>query len=271
MNAISKAINDIHFKIPNRMLNIAFREQVSAIDNFISIDDAIMTKVLRPRILVDTNLVGGVITLIPINGCEVSWLQNMQYLVRVPKTLTNNKAIISVLSIVASTLYAPSGNALAGQYVTNSADVSPMLGSGLNMMNNLSNTPAVQTSRLELIGENIIMVQDPSIGIFDGMLRCSVENNANLENINPRAYLTFGELVTRGVKSYIYNHCRMRLDQGYIYGGHELGVVNEIISEFNDAEAMYMEYLQTTWAKVAMMGNTAFMNRYIKAMMGNTM
>ena len=270
MNAISKALSELHFKIPDRILNIAFKEHNSAIDNFISIDEAIMAKLMRPRVLVDCNLVGGVMVVIPINKCEVTWLQNQQYLIRVPKELTNKKSIISVLSIVGTSYYMPSSNSLAGQYVTNAADVSPVLSSGLNMMNNLANSPAVHTSRLELIGENIITVQDPTVGIFDGALRCNVENNTNLENINPKAYLAFSEMVALAAKSYVYNHCRIRIDQGYLYGGHELGIVNEIIETYSDAETMYVEYRETKWAKDAAMQNTEFMNRYIKSMFGNT-
>ena len=270
MNAITKALSDLHFKIPDRILHIAFREHNNALDNFISIDETIMAKCIRPRVLVDCNIVGGVMAMIPLNKCEVNWLQDNQFIVRVPKEVTNNRSIVSVLSIVAMSYYMPTSGNMTGNYLTNAADMSPLLSSGLNMMNNLSNTPAVHTSRLELIGENIIIVQDPTIGIMDGALRCNVENNTNLENIPVRAYLAFSELVSYAIKSYIYNHCRIRVDQGYIYGGHELGIVTEIIESYADYENMYLECLNTKWAKIAKMANTEFMSRYIKSMFGNT-
>lgn len=262
MNAITKAISEIKFQIPLEILNLGFKEYSTKINQIISLDERIMSEFIRPRLLVDCNLVGGIETRIDLNRCKITALDNREFILEIPKTLTNNKNIITALSLVSNVVYSQSMSYPGS---------SPMESVANNMMNNLSTENVVQTSRLEVIGDNVILVQDPNMHLMNGVLRCMVANNTNLENINPRSYLALSELAVRGAKSFIRNKLLVKLNQGYIYGGHELGIIKEIIDEYSDAEEMYKEYRETTWKKVAYMNNSDSMSRYIKGMLGNTL
>jgi len=145
------------------------------------------------------------------------------------------------------------------------------LATGINMMNNLESENVIQTSRLELIGDNIVLVQDPTIHLINSILRCMVENDSKLSNIKPRSYIALSKLFTLALKSYIHNHLIVKLDQGFIQGGHELGVISNIITDYADAESEYQEHLATVVTKVLFMNDSDAMSRHIKSMISNTM
>jgi len=262
MNAVNKALTELRYTIPEDILNIGFMERNTRINQVISLDERIMSSVIRPRVLVDCNLVGGIMTKVDLNRCNIVNLADREFVVEVPKILTNGKSIVSLLSIVSNVIYSQS---------TAYSSMSPLSSAAMNMFNNLSTENVVQTSRLELIGDNTLIVQDPTIHLMDGILRCYIENNTNLENFNPRSYISFSKLVTLAVKSYLYNTCKVKLDQGYIYGGHELGVITEIIDSYSDAEELYQEHLNTVFRKVSFMNQSENMSRYIRSILGNTM
>lgn len=57
-----------------------------------------MSKVIRPRVLVDCNLVGGIQMTVPVNACNIDLLPSGESVVQVPRSVTNNKKIVTVLS-----------------------------------------------------------------------------------------------------------------------------------------------------------------------------
>jgi len=264
MNAITKALSEVGNSIPPEILGIGFMEKSNMINTSVSLEEMIMSKVLRPRVLVDTNLVGGIQTVISLDKCNISVLPTGETVVKVPKTATNNKSIMSVLSLIANTAQVPStlGQGIGG---------SDLVSAGVNLMNNLSNAVSIGTSRLELIADNTILVQDPSLPLYSGFVRCVLENSTNLENISPRNYGAFSILVILAVKAYIYNNLIVKLDKGYIWGGHELGTIKEIVDSYSDANEMYLTQLNTVWKKVAFLNNSNATSRLVTSMISNTL
>ena len=60
MSPIQKAVQDITFKIPQEILRQVFIDKRFSTVNYpVSIESQIIAKVVRPRVLVDCNLVGG--------------------------------------------------------------------------------------------------------------------------------------------------------------------------------------------------------------------
>ncbi len=60
MNALQKALANLHYTIPKEILYETFVSNENTYrDDGISIDDRILNTVIRPRIYIDTNLVGG--------------------------------------------------------------------------------------------------------------------------------------------------------------------------------------------------------------------
>ncbi len=263
MNAITKALEDLHYKVPTEILNIAFRENSEIVNAIIPLEERITAQVIRRRVLVDLNLVGGTEIRIDTGQCYLQAVNYNEFTIQVPKAVTGGKSIVSVLSLVANSMLAASDTAYSIPQQTENAM--------LKMYNNLASANVIQTTRLELIGENMVLVQDPNLSLVNSILRCTVENNSNLENISPRSYLDISELVSLAVKSYIYSRLKVKLDQGYIYYGHELGVITEIVDSYADAEQMYTDLVKTRIRKILFMNNRESMNRLIKGMLSNNL
>ena len=256
MNAINKAISEVYYHIPSEILNLCFNDNpASAV---VSIDDAMLTRVIRPRVLSDCNLVGGIETYIPANSCYVTDYSKeyiKEYIIEVPKHVIHNKNIISVLglfSLVTQQTRMDNGNA-----ITSAAS---------DLLRSISPETRISTSRLELVGNNKILVTDPNVWFVNGVIKCVVENSYNLSNLSPRSYIQFSQLVILAIKAYIHNYMIVKLGQGYIYNGHELGIVNDTINNYESANDEYREYLSTTWSKVAYHNDQTRLTNFISGL-----
>ena len=259
MNAVTNAINEVKFRIPYEVLHIAFKEQSDMINTAITLDEMILNKVIRPRVLTDCNLVGGTSILVDSNKCDITAVNPLEFVIKVPKSETGGKSIVSVQSLISNDNF----NSNTGIGMVDTQEVFT------KMANNLGSVIIAQTTRLELIGDNTILVSEPSVYLINCYLRCTVENDENMGNLNPRSYPAFSKLVELAIKSYIYNHLVIKLDKGYIYNGHELGSIKDIIDGYSDAEEMYQEHLNTVWRKVAFLNNSLTTENYITSMFGN--
>lgn len=261
MNAINNALSKIKFNIPYEVLNIAFVEY----DNYnynkiISLDEQIMAKVIRPRVLVDCNLISGQEMYVDLTFANVKYLATGEYLLEIPKKYTNGKSIIQPLELICNVYYT---NTFPG------SNSSPYVNDAVKMYNNLASHNIIQTSRLELIGENEVLVHDSSVQIINGVLRCRVELDSNLSSLHPSAFIKLENLCVLAVKAYIYNKCKILIDKGYITGGHELSSISEIVDSYQDANEQYYEFLQNTMRKVFFCSQSDNMNRFIQMQFGN--
>lgn len=261
MNAINKALNEIKFNIPPEILNIAFMEYAGINTNkIITLDEMIITKVIKPRCMVDCNLMQGIEMKIDLNQCNVYRTETYEYLIDVPKAVTQGKSILVPLELICNVMY--------GNYY-GSCSANNILSTGSLAYNNLANASVIQSSKLELIGENNILVHDQSIIILNGILRARIEYDSNMSNLLPSSYINFGKLCILAVKAYIYNYLKVKLDKGYLYGGHELGVINEIIDSYSDANEQYYEFLTDVMRKTLYMTQSMNLNNFVKSMFGN--
>ena len=73
MNAVQYGLSKIHLTIPNEVLVLAFRDPDPTRDQLVSLDDKIMTNFIRPHVMQDMNVVGG----IPIN-VDLSLVSSLQ-------------------------------------------------------------------------------------------------------------------------------------------------------------------------------------------------
>jgi len=254
MTAIRKAVADVYFNIPADILRLGF--EGSGLDNVISLDEAIINRVIRPRVMVDCNIVGGVSLTIPVGSCILHerFVSNMvETVIDVPKTLTNNRSIIAPVGIFQA-------------YLRHTVHVSDPLSNALNQMtNNMDPPQIVSVAKLEMIGENKVLAVAQQNMLYNTLLKCNVENDNNLANIATRSHLAFSELVLLAVKAYIYVNLQVKLGQGYIYNGHELGVVTDVLSDFSSANDDYKEYLRETWSKVAFCNDKVKMVNFLRS------
>ena len=264
MNPITKALDEVKFKIPRYILEQVFNDNLYGWKSApTSIDDSMLSLVIRPRVLVDCNLVGGAEIFVYLEGLESQLVNPYTIIYRIPKERTQGRSIIAPLSVynyLGGMITAPGINT---PYITNDTIMA-----GNAMMNALKAAPAISTAYIQLIGENTIMVRENARLTGINYLRCVVANDENMNHLQLRSYPAFSKLVTLAIKSYIYNTLVIKMDTAFLQGGQELGRFKEIVDEYADAEELYQTYLEEEWQGVAFMNDNESYTRFLKLNVG---
>lgn len=261
MNAVAKAIADLKFKIPPQVLKETFVENVHHWrQTVVSIDEQILNKVIKTRVLVDCNLVGGTEVVLSLKGCPFEIIDEYNVIYYIPKERTQGRVISSALSVSAL-------NYMAGTYVNYiSANETTRLANALN--NSVSQPPFISTARVTLVAENTLLVSEVTrIGEYDSV-RVILSDDETMSHLQIRSIPAFSKLVELAVKSYIYNELIIKMDMGMIKAGQELGRFREVVDSYSDAEQMYQDYLIQNWAAIAFMNDQDTMRRFIKLQIG---
>jgi hypothetical protein len=268
MNPITKALDEVLFRIPREILNVVFINPYQQYRDMPSdLKERINFQVMTPRVLVDCNLVGGVEVRIPLDDVPSETVDGGYTTVfRIPKSKTNGRSISAAFDVTYGNLY----NTQSGYGAHSYGRTSPVLSATASVMEAQLRTPYVGSARVELVGENVVMIQDSIILPQNLYLRCSLENDSTLSNIRVRSYPVFSRLVELAVKSYIYNNYIIKLDMGELRGGVQVGRFKEIVDSYADAETMYQEHLTEKWAKVAFMNDQESMHRFTSMLIGGS-
>jgi hypothetical protein len=268
LNSIQKAVSELKFRIPKAILEKTFltTNKYGMINYSSNVDEQIIRNVIKARVLVDCNMVGGVEELIPLVGLESEKPTPSTTVVMIPKTLTQGKSINSVLNI--SFLPPNAAAGLSTGMGTSRCPPNPMLQATSAMANALDGIPVVSTARVELINENVILIRDNINLPPNCYLRCILANDDELSNIQLRSYRFFANLVEYATKSYIYNELIINMDQDQLMGGASIGIFKEVVSGYADSEQNYRDYLQDVWEKVAYMNDNAQYSRLTKLIVG---
>lgn len=264
MNPISKCLDEIRFRIPKQILDVVFLQRDYRWRSTpTSLDDHILNEVLRPRVFVDCNLVGGTETYIPLHDVPVERENEYVCIYRIPKSKTQGRSILSVLNI---TYTDPSRVQSYG--VASAVGNSTMLQAGQAAMNAMGAIPMTSTARVQLIGENVVMVRDTVMLPPNVHLRCVLANDETISHLQLRSYRAFSTLCVLAVKAFIYNTYAIQMDMGQLAGGQQLGKFKEIIDGYADAEELYQTYITEKWEKISMMNDQTQYERHIKRMIG---
>lgn len=264
--AVSKALDEVKFRINKRVLEKVFitRHQTGWRNpQPLSLDEQILREVIRPRVMVDCNLVGGTEAIIDLNGLIADRANDYTSVYRIPKDKTQGRSIQSVLNITFSDpTKASSYGVAAGNQATS------MLQAASSVMNAMGSIPITSTARVSLIGENVVMVRDTVVLPANIYLRCILENDEAMSHIQLKSYVHFSNLVTLAVKAYIYNEYIVEMDMGELHGGQSLGVFKTLIEGYADAEELYQTYLLEKWQKVALMNDVESYTRLLRSVIG---
>ena len=268
MNPIVKAVDDVIRRIPIQILNEVFQQRSYRWrDTPVSIQEQITNLVVRSRVFVDCNLVGGTEANIPLEGLSAELVDNYMTVYHIPKHLTQNRSIMSVLSLGfgSSSLLGQAGGTLAS---FEQCSVTPALIAGQAMMNAMSSMPVVSTAKVQLIGENTVLVKDVAPPVASSYLRCVLANDENMSHIQMRSIPVFCKLVEYAVKSHVFNELAIPMDQGQLQGGQTLGRFKDIVDQYADSEEQYQDYLMNKWMKVSFMNDRESHDRFLRTMIG---
>jgi hypothetical protein len=265
MDCVRYSLANLKRVIPMDILRAVFlKREMGYRDNMENtIDEQLMALVIRPRVLVDCNLVGGVEVFIPLDGIPV-WRQNdYTSIYRIPKEKTQGRSIMSVMNITFSdpTKVSSYGVAAGDQNTF-------MLQAAQSVMDAQGSIPVTSTAYVQLIGENVVMVRDTVVLPANIYLRCQLANDENMSHIQTRSFRHFSKLVELAVKSYIYIEYAIPMDMGQLFGGQQLGRFKEFVDSYADSEELYNTYLTEKWTKVALMNDRESWTRLLRLNMG---
>lgn len=265
MSAINKALSHIKYVIPREILQVVFINRLYKYNvNPISIDESILSQVIRPRVLVDCNLIGGQEAYINLDGVPQERTNDYTVVFRIPKTVTDGRSINSVLNI---TMTDPTR--LSSYAMTNQCQATPLMLMGQAVMDALGPTPITSTAYVQLIAENTVMVRDTFILPANCYLRCILAMDEDMNHIQLRSYPVISKLIEYAVKSYIYHKYIIEMDVAELQGGHNIGRFKEVIDSYADAEENYQDYLTNTVQKVLYMNDSSSYSRLLKLVISN--
>lgn len=264
MDCIRHALSHLKFVIPIEILQAVFLSRAPRVrDQMDSVDENIMAAVIRPRVMVHCNLVGGVEVFIPLDGIPVYRQNDYTSVYRIPKTATQNRSIMSVMNITFS------DPTKVSSYGVAAGDQNTMMLQGAQaVMDAMGSMPVTSTAYVQLIGENVVMVRDTVVLPANIYLRCILANDDNMSHIQARSYLQFAKLCEHAVKAYIFNNYAIRMDLGELFGGQMLGRFKEIVDSYQDANELYETYLREKWTKIAQMNDRETWTRDLRQRLG---
>ena len=266
MGILQKAVAELKYRIPHDILNAAFRDysEEGWRGAPVSLEELILSKVIRPRVIFDTNIVGGETIMVPLDGLMPKYADMYTRVVEIPLDRINGRNIMSVLSAH----YLPHGysfnNTNSPMAINGYGSVNDVTSTANKINNSFSNIPPLSSAMCQLTGPNVVLIRDRTYITNVYSIRCVVSNEENLENINPRSWHVFSKLCELAVKSYIYNTLIVKMDTTYLQGGQSLGVFKEIVDEYRESEELFQVELREKWSKVSMMNDTETYVRHLR-------
>lgn len=273
MSALLYCVQEIRNTIPHEVLVAGMTaDDKPALINITSLDDKILNKVIKKRVLFDTNLVGGQQVLVPIAQSRPMHYEDYFTVYFIDKKLTLNREIVSVLSLTDAGIGNTFGTPTIGsRHITSGGNCYTGHGPLSSMAARIGDAASIGGSHynahVELVGPNTVLVQQNYQTLRNLALKCVIENEGSFNNIQPRSWPNLAQLCIWAVKAYIYNKLIISMGSGVLSGGQELGVFKSIVDDYSEAEENYKLYLEEKWAKVSMINDVSRYNKFLGSML----
>lgn len=255
MDFINYTIQYIKRIIPIEVLDLALTDpRFNVIHD--SIDAKIEREILRPTVLLDMNLIAGLHMELPISGMlhhnEIDGIT----VLKIPDNVLRGRKIVTALSLTT-----------VGPDRVTASDTT--MAYATVMTDNHSWISADSTANLEVISDNEILVYDNIQSIMHLSIRFVVEYSNRFNEINPRSYPILADIATIATKAWIRTKLRVKLNQGHIYHGHQLSIMDDIVSEYADMDKEYLDKIRGQLKKVLFINDQQAMDRYVKNLLPN--
>ena len=244
-NVLQVILSEIH-TIPMEILQLAFNPK----DEPVSLDELIIEKVIKKRVLPGCNLVAGEERPIllkldywePLNySKEDAYLRLGRYSTyRIPPEARDYRPITKTISI---DYPGYTNNILTGidPYRQGKGARVASLTRAVMQSHTKSQFIATPTATAK-DGEIITLLPGQTMHI-EFVVHCLLEYDDNFNNINASAVIPLAQLCLCAVKAYIFRTTMVAMDQGRILHGGDHGIIKELIADYRGEEEKYQELL----------------------------
>lgn len=266
MNLIQQAVNKvINFIIPHHIVREAFKDKLPQYRGApISLDELVMIKVIRPRVLIDMDVKGGQIMVVDTDGVQPAYVDMRTSIFELPAEKFMYRTMLSVLSASFIPYAISFNNNNTPAYYMPNGNNSDLLSAAQRVGNAMSNMQPLSTSDIEIIGYNTILIRQNirSTGIYS--MRILVGNEENLNNLPIKMLPQITKLCEYAIKAYIYRELIILMDQGFLEGGQSIGSIKSIVESYADANEMYETYLKEEIGGAAHLADPTRKRRFLK-------
>lgn len=249
-NPILHMLTNIHNQIPEEILSLAFDKK----GGHRSIDQAIKDEIVEGRLLPDLSAISGQYKEIVLDPSWAlsSYLDKMSqpmtttpYVVyKVPPEYREHRKIVAVMELTLPYGSSSSIALLGGTSTLNSRYLGVTSDTfARQALNGVTGNENVLMPTPILLNGSHIKLTPMEFGIMQSypfVLKCRLEYDKDFTNLTPDAVLQLSELGVCACKAYIYNKLVVKLDQGAIHSGQEIGRIREIIDSYADQNERYL-------------------------------
>ena len=252
--ALTACLSHVYHNVPEELLEAAFEPDAYNV----SLDERIITEVIRGRVLISANLLTGRHTRIALlndyientvhtgssharTGIGDGTFYEDMTVFRIPPEARENK---NISHVYAAYPYISSNSTSAGGYGTSTRDH----GNSLTHMSSFalrSHTVETQNTRYVpyLLGDNLVRVYPRANYSYGLTLECLLEYDDEFTNMDTGTISNLTQLVLNATRTFIYNKLIIKVDANEIIAGHSIGKFKDIIEEYKDSEERWEELL----------------------------
>lgn len=255
MDFIGSMVRYIRTEIPTEILDLALRD-FKEWKKPVNLDTLIEKNIVSEMIL-DMNLSSGIKVNIPFNNWVVTYSNEFETVMELREGVHAGKSILMVTEIIAG---------LASTAVTRPA-LTPLEKLDRSIGPKIM---GVFDSNIETIGNREVYIGRPESMLVNTEVVCYLTYSRDMKEINPRYYMAFGEIAIMKAQAWIYNKLVVKMNEGALYHGHSLEVVERIISNWSDMNKEYMEKMNVVGAKMLYMNDARSMRETVGLMFDMT-
>ena len=246
-NPIEIALVKIHSNIPEEILSYAFQKRNNH-EEVYPLDEMILTKVIRYRVIKDMNIDGGKFKEILLRR-EYLEVMDRDFddfymhtgkwsLYRIPADVREDLPIAEVMNLKFRGVYAgylPNTNGWTG-----GANINTLANGVLDAHTFASSPPR---PNVELLSGDLVRLWPSQHSNIMWAMNVRLCYDENVTNLNTSAIEPFAMLCLYAVQAYIYNTLVITVDKAFIQGGYQIGVFKSILDSYADANQKYEEQL----------------------------
>jgi len=275
MSAISYAINELFHVIDRNLLEQAYvyNGGQQAACPFAQLENMIIDTTLFGRVMADINLIGGMQKHLCTAHGQIVHQDGWGTVFHYPDDGLHGH------SIMTATAFFPGMTCMDGVSPNMPCSMAgyPFLNANFGATGSMQHGMAGLAHRLartnvhgpqaivtpRVVAHNSIMLDHQRIPNMAGSFVVILSHDEALNDLSPRTWPFFSQLVTAAVRAYIYQVMRSKIMRGALYQGQEYNIFTEMVMEFAQAEEEY-RVLRQTWGRVAFTNDRNRYNSFIR-------